>query len=251
MSSGAPCYSIGTILLSPDFRIVGMNAYARDLLGPAASDLGKSVFHFHPKKSHSKIDHLLRETMPTKGPGASGKAGGTPSGRGDHDTPIAMIIDVLKRVLMINVCRIDTYDENMKPLFAMNFIDVTEPTGACLNPESGVMEINKISIYHEHSYLFLEPEQIFFIQSDGNYSKVCTETRCYYLHMPLKNILARYVGGAFFRIHKSFAVNLEHVREIKKDEAGHSVASIDSARFPALPIARRKLAELKKALDIA
>jgi len=229
----APFYKIGTILLSQDFRVIGMNSYAKELLGPTASDMGKSVFHFHPKKSHSKIDSILKE-----------------SGRQDHEAPIAMIIDVLKRVLMINVCRIKTFGENPELVYAMNFIDVSESTGAKLNPESGIVEINRIPIYHDHSYLFLEARQIYFIQSDGNYCQVYTEENSYYLHMTLKNILTRCTGSNFYQIHKSYIVNLEHIKEIRKEGEGKVCTVLDSSKLPCLPVARRRLADLKKALSL-
>ena len=132
----------------------------------------------------------------------------------------------------------------------MNFIDVSESTGAKLNPESGIVEINKIPIYHDHSYLFLEAEQIYFIQSDGNYCQVHTEENSYYLHMTLKNILARYIGSKFFQIHKSYIVNLDHINKIRKEGEGKACAVLDSSKLPCLPVARRRLADLKKALSL-
>jgi len=225
--------NIGFILLSPDFRVVGMNSYAKNVLGHAAKDMGKSVFKLHPKKSHAKLEYLLKEST------------------AHHDNaPVAMIIDVLKMVLMINVCKIENEDEDAKAQFAMTFIDITEKTGAQMNPSSGIMELKKFPILHNDSYIFLDPASIFYVESDGNYSKLYTKNKSYHLHITLKSILKRYTGPGFFRIHKTYIANLRHIAEIKKGGKGHTVISFDHKEMAELPVAKRRAHELKKALKL-
>jgi DNA-binding LytR/AlgR family response regulator len=207
-----------------------MNAYARQVLGPAMSDFGRTVFHYHSRKSHSRIEALLQESQT------------------DHpDMPAAMIIDVLNKVLMINVSRIETEKSSADPLFAMTFIDVTEHTGAEINPHTGLVEMKKFPVYNKKSeIMFLDVSSIYFIQSDGNYCVVFTENSSYYLHLTLKNVLQRYTGPRFFRVHKSFIVNTDHIYKIKLDNKGHPVIVFDRKDITAVPVARRRFSELKK-----
>jgi len=226
-------FNIGLVLLSPDFRVIGMNRYAREVLGLAVTDLGKSVFHYHIRKSHSKIEHLMQK-----------------SSEPDPDMPVAMVIDVLNKALMINLSRLDMTQGSSESLFAMTFIDVTEETEAKMNPNSGMVEMKKFPVCYKDSFLFLDVSSIYFIRSDGNYCKIFTEKRSYHLHLTLNNILKRYAGLHLFRVHKCFIANLQYVQKIKRIEKGQSILIFNNESIPPIPVARRRIKVLKKALAI-
>ena len=67
-------YTIGLVLLSSDFRVMGMNDVARQILGHAISDFGQHILKYHPRKNHEKIKNLLFELCSSK-----------------DDVPVAMI----------------------------------------------------------------------------------------------------------------------------------------------------------------
>lgn len=226
-------FNIGLVVLSHDFRVIGMNRYAREVLGLAAPDLGKSVFHYHSRKSYSKIEYLMQK-----------------SSEPDPDMPVAMIIDVLNKALMINLSRLDMSQGSSESLLAMTFIDVTEQTEAKKNPNNGMVELKKFPVYYKDSLLFLDASSIYFIRSDGNYCKLFTEKRSYHLHMTLNNILKRYAGLHLFRVHKCFIANLQYVQKIKRIEKGQSVIIFNNESIPPIPVARRRIKALKKALTI-
>jgi DNA-binding LytR/AlgR family response regulator len=231
MKKSQDCFNIGLALLSADFRVIGMNKYAREVLGPSVKNLGKSVFFYHPRKSYPKIEYLMRKSCEP-----------TP------DMPVAMIIDVSNKVLMINLCRLDMSKGSTESFFAMTFIDVTEQTEAKMNPNSGMVELKKFPVCYKDSFLFLDASSIYFIRSDGNYCKIFAEKRSYYLHLTLKNILKRYAGLHLFRVHKCFIANLQHVQKIKRIEKGQSILFFNNENIPSIPVARRRIRALKKAL---
>jgi len=233
MKKSQNSFNIGLVLLSPDFRVIGMNRYARGLLGLAVTDLGKSVFHYHTRKSHSKIEYLMEK-----------------SSEPDPDMPVAMIIDVLNKALMINLSRLDMSQVSSESLFSMTFIDVTEETEAKMNPNSGMVEMKKFPVCYKDSFLFLDVSSIYFIRSDGNYCKIFTEKRSYHLHLTLNNILKRYAGLHLFRVHKCFIANLQYVQKIKRIEKGQSILIFNNESIPPIPVARRRIKVLKKALAI-
>ena len=221
--------NIGLVLLSSDFRVIGMTEYARTLLDPALRQgLGKKVLDYHPRKAQEKIKSLLEEMS-----------------KAEADTPFAMIIDVLNKVLMISLSRFDIVAPAPQLHWAVTFVDVTEQTGAAINTNSGMMELKKFPVYDNGAFRFLDTGSVYCIRSDGNYCKVFTSDRSYYLHLSLKTILLRYAGRDFFRVHKSFVVNLKHVRELSD---GQTMIAFDSAAVRPVPLARRKLVEFKQAL---
>jgi DNA-binding LytR/AlgR family response regulator len=228
------CLSIGLVLLSSDFRVIGMNDYARMLLAPAMGEgLGKKLLDYHPRKTQEKIKSLLKELSEVRA-----------------DTPFAMVIDVLNKVLMINLSRFEIVTSVPLPHWAMTFIDVSEQTGAAMNTGSGRVELKKFPVYDNGLCRFLDADSVYCIQSDGNYCKVFAADRSYYLHLSLKVILQRYTGPDFFRVHKSYIVNLRHAQGIFVSADGQAMIIFDRETVPPVPLARRKLAEFKQALTI-
>lgn len=223
-------FNIGIVLLSSDFRVVGMNPYARKILGSAALDLGKTVFDYHKRTTHPKIDALLSECF-----------------NGEIFMPLAMIMDVLNKFLLVHLSRVDmqeTFDSNF---YSMSFIDVTEQTGARRNPVNQQMQIDKFPVFFKDSFLILGIASIYFIRSDGNYCVVFTPDQSYYLLLTLKSVLARYSGTNFAMVHKSFIVNLDHVRGVERKD-GQTVVVFDRPDISDVPVARRRLRELKAAI---
>ena len=80
---------IGLILLSSDFRVVGMILYARKILGPTISNLDQNIFAYHKQSIQPKIDFLLKQCCSS----------------GAH-MPVVMIIDVLNKFLLVYSCRV-------------------------------------------------------------------------------------------------------------------------------------------------
>lgn len=233
MNSSMDCYNIGLVLLSSDFRVIGMNESAKQVLGPYMKEFGLHVIKYHPRKSHEKIKGLLSELCAS-----------------ENKVPVAMIIDVLNKVLMINLCHIKTSETSIEDLYAMTFVDVSKQTEAEINPKSGLVGLRKFPVCDKGSFQFIDASSIYFIQSEGNYSRIFTKRHEFFLHLSLKNILQRYTGTDFFRAHKSYIVNLAHVHKIKRSDSGNSMIVFDNADTPPVPLARRRLKEIKNALAL-
>ncbi len=222
--------NIGLVVLSSDYRVIGMNAYARQVFKPLISNLGKSVYNCHSKKTHTKVQKLLQAAT------------------NSHNIPAVMVIDVLDKILLINVCRMNVEDISPEPFFAMNFIDVTEKTET--EQERAMVEIKKIPVYEKGMYLFLDVSSIYVIQCEGNYCKVFTENSLFYLRLTLRDMQKRYKEKNLFRVHRSFIVNLDRVHKIKQDEKGHAFIIFDKEHIPFVPVAKRRISALKKTLDL-
>ena len=113
-----------------------------------------------------------------------------------------------------------------------------------------MVELKKFPVSYKDSFLFLDASSIYFIRSDGNYCKIFTEKRSYHLHLTLNNILKRYAGLHLFRVHKCFIANLQYVQKIKRIEKGQSILIFNNESIPPIPLARRRIKALKKALAI-
>ena len=226
-------FDIGIIILSSDYKVIGMNTYAQKTLDIDSSHMGQSVFDYHSPRSRTKIKYLIAKIHEDQ-----------------HRPPIAMIIDVLGKVLMINFCKIHTAGENVDKLYSMTFIDVTEQTGAHINPQNGAVNIRKFPIFYKGSIIFLDAFSIYYIQSDGNYCKLITDQKSYYLHLTLKEILHRYSGTDFMRVHKSFIANLEHIKEIRHISSTKNIIIFDRESIKSIPISKRKMNNLKTLLSV-
>jgi hypothetical protein len=156
-------YRIGQVLLSSNFKVVGINPYAQEVLGVTSKEIGKSIYHYHSKKSH---DHILA-ILENKRPGCT-------------DIPAVMIIDVPEKVLMINFCRLETIQAILNLAYSTTFVDITRETQAKTNPLSGKMELKRLPVWHKDAHFFLDVIAIYAFGSDGNYCKIYTKRRSYY-----------------------------------------------------------------------
>lgn len=223
--------NIGLVLLSQDFRVIGINDYARRLYGPVLKEMGNSVLHCHSPRSRERVSAMLQELI------------NAPS-----DVPSTMVIDVVGKVIMFNLSQLSIIAPTPQICWSVSFIDVSRQTGAVKDPQGGLVEMKRIPVCDNGAYQFLTTDEVFCIQSDGDYCKVITAGKSYYLHMSLKSILQRYTKAGFFRAHKSFVVNLGHVSKFARDDKGQTLVLFNNTAIPSIPVSRRRLAELRKAI---
>jgi hypothetical protein len=226
-------YRIGMVLLSPDLVVVGMNHYARQVFGAADLDLGQSLFTYHLPGSIPKIKTLLNESQ-----------------AGRHDLPLMKVIDVLGQVLLINFGSIELIEGASRVKYYMTFIDVTHETQAHKNPVSGKVELQKLPVLQDNAYTFLDVGAIYYFESDGNYCKVFTRTRSFYTRLALKMVMERYGAAGFFQVHKSYIVNLSKIRCLETASGGRVSLILTHTQLSALPVARRRVSPLKRALKL-
>jgi two-component system LytT family response regulator len=62
--------------------------------------------------------------------------------------------------------------------------------------------------------------------------------------------LERRLSGHFFRAHRSYLVNLDHVRELMPDFKGALVLVMDDAQRSRVEVSRRQARELRRLLGL-
>ena len=70
-------------------------------------------------------------------------------------------------------------------------------------------------------------DDIQYIRVDGNYLEICTSTRNYIVLMSLTAVMEKLPASIFYRIHRSYTVNLKKILKLKADtiylEGGHEI----------------------------
>lgn len=98
----------------------------------------------------------------------------------------------------------------------------------------------KIKLPVGKKILFLEPDEVLYCESEGNYCKVILRKGSeLFLTRKLKQVEALLPPHFFYRVHNSFLINLRKVREFHKNEG---VILLENGER--IPVSRQKREEL-------
>lgn len=105
--------------------------------------------------------------------------------------------------------------------------------------ENSSKSAKKIVLKVDGKLIFLEPETILFAESDGNYSTIyLSDGQKILLTKKLKEVGELFPANAFFRIHNSYIINLEQVREFLQSD-GYVILKSNHK----IPVSRQKKSE--------
>lgn len=97
----------------------------------------------------------------------------------------------------------------------------------------------KITINADGKLLFLDQSEILFIESDGNYSTIYTSNgKKIVITKKLKEVNAQLPDDHFFRIHNSYIINLNKIKEFFKSD-GYVILEKNHK----IPVSRQKKAD--------
>ncbi|WNS75728.1 LytTR family DNA-binding domain-containing protein [Bacillus sp. DTU_2020_1000418_1_SI_GHA_SEK_038] len=107
----------------------------------------------------------------------------------------------------------------------------------------------KLAIEADGEIHYLEPKELLYIVRDEKLTKLITRNGEFETKTPLKDLESRLLGYGFFRIHKSFLVNLEHVTRLSPWFNGAYQLQIEG-RKEMLSVSRNYIKALRTKLEI-
>ena len=97
----------------------------------------------------------------------------------------------------------------------------------------------------------LEWDKIFYIEAERDDSLVRTARKELYRHIePLHDLEPRLPSPPFFRIHRSYLVNLDRVFELRQRGEGEYEIKMDPPVNKVLPVSRNRYPELRDILGL-
>lgn len=100
---------------------------------------------------------------------------------------------------------------------------------------------NRIIFKSRGRILFLPVSDIRWIGAEGNYVRLCTATESHLLRETMARLEERLNPREFLRVHRSFIVNLQYVKEVRREANGDSVVILDKGNKVALGRSYRSL----------
>ncbi|MEZ5012941.1 MAG: LytTR family DNA-binding domain-containing protein [Chitinophagales bacterium] len=109
----------------------------------------------------------------------------------------------------------------------------------------------RITLSHTKGFTIVDMKDIVRLEADNNYTRVYTiENKMYVVSKPLKAFEDSLHGDIFFRVHRSHIINLNHVRELLREDGGTLVLADESRIL--LPKSRyNEFVEAMKKLSIS
>lgn len=222
---------LNLILLSKDWKIVGLSSNIQDTYPPAKGFINRSLLDIHTTAVQSKVVSTLNLIQPD-----------------NVKHPNTVVIEMFSRVFAITLTALNAGNDSDAAYYAASLNDITEASGAINNPETGATEYKKLPFYDNGKIHFLAANDIYAIIADGNYCTIYTQNNHYYLLASLKSILSKFPASPLLRVHKSAIVNLLHINNVLKSHQGKTIVQLNNPSIPPIQVSRRNLAKLKTAI---
>ncbi|WP_191559718.1 LytR/AlgR family response regulator transcription factor [Metabacillus idriensis] len=107
----------------------------------------------------------------------------------------------------------------------------------------------KLAVEAEGEIIYLEPKDILYMYRDEKLTKILTKTKEYDTKTPLKDLESRLVPYCFFRIHKSYLVNLDFVVKLTPWFNGAYQLELEGTN-EMLSVSRNYVKSLRERLEI-
>jgi ABC-2 type transport system ATP-binding protein len=159
-----------------------------------------------------------------------------------------MIRDLAEAGAAVLILADDT--ANLDPLcdriYAMSGGRLTETPR--LDDKAAAVQSFMIPVRAEDKVILLNPGDIRFVEAQGGHATVQTATSRLATQFTLAELEARLARSGFFRAHRSYLVNLQHVREIIPYTRNSFSLRLDDAAGTEIPLSKSAAGELKELL---
>ena len=145
---------------------------------------------------------------------------------------------------------VDATDYLMKPVETDRLAQALDKIVEHIKPLNLPVSVERIPVVKSGSKVLVPIDQIRFIEAKDDYSCIYTEGDRFLSTISLQKLEDRLVGHGFFRIHRSYIVNLEYVADVEVISAGILQLTIQGFEDKHISVSRRRVVALKRALGI-
>lgn len=97
---------------------------------------------------------------------------------------------------------------------------------------------------------FIPVADVCYIEAKADYSRVVCPGAAYMVNESISSLEANLANEGFVRVHRSYLVNLDDVREVELSRGGLMELKLERVE-EAVPVSRRRMAEVKRQLGLA
>jgi DNA-binding LytR/AlgR family response regulator len=109
---------------------------------------------------------------------------------------------------------------------------------------------NKLAIETENGITYLSPKEIYFIEKQGREVIIHTKTEKMKAFFTLSELFEKLERFSFFRTHKSYLVNLEHIKELRAWFSGSYNLIMNDQEHSEVPVSRNYVKNLREKVEL-
>ncbi|WP_022872023.1 LytR/AlgR family response regulator transcription factor [Nesterenkonia alba] len=137
-------------------------------------------------------------------------------------------------------------DYLLKPVRASRLAEALRRAAEHVIPREGVPQgPPRVSVLTGDVAVLVEIPTIRWVQAQGDYARLHTAENSYLLRIPLAELEEQWQSYGFVRVHRSFVVNLHHVRRVLTRQGRMTLQLKDTE----LPVSRRLMPHVRERLE--
>jgi two-component system, LytTR family, response regulator len=151
------------------------------------------------------------------------------------DLPFALVFTTAYDRFAVKAFRFSALDYLMKPISPEELRLAVDKAAEKQRIERAQLELlrqqlytpqahhfEKIALPYAHGYTFVSLSEVMYCESDSSYTRFfLTSGEVYLISKTLGDVEEMLTGGSFFRIHKQFLVNLNHIHSYVRGDGGY------------------------------
>jgi len=222
---------IGVVVIDLENQITFMNPFAEKMLARIRNHvIGLDVLECHLPEHRESVNNLIKQTLKS----------------GSQALPMVKIIDGPTTLLSVRLSPLlDSRDQRIGVVLVIN--DLTSET-VVAEKETTPAHLMKLPIFEKGKILLLDVDRIVFMKSVRNYTAVHTYDKEFLSNLPLGELEKRFEKKLFFRVHRSFMVNLSKIEELSSIRSGRYHIRVDNKEKTVIPVSRKGTDKLRKIL---
>ncbi len=164
----------------------------------------------------------------------------------------AIIFTTAYSQFAVDAFELDAVDYLVKPiskkrlLAAISRINETQVRQIEPSADEGEQkQMERIPVTRQSKTILLLPKEIYYIESQGEYTIIHSQRGRFISSIRLKDFQEKLSSKSFFRVHRSFVVNLDYVKELISLYGGLCMLRLTDEKATEVPVSRRQARELK------
>ncbi len=165
--------------------------------------------------------------------------------------PPAVVFVTAYSEYALEAFNVDAVDYLMKPVETDRLNRALDKVEAIVKPASASHPTQeRIPVAKGGRKVLVPVEQIRYIEAKDDYSCIYTDGDRFLSTISLAKLEQKLTPHGFFRVHRGYIVNLDHVEDVEVISSGILQLGIKGVEEKKIPVSRRRVVPLKRALGL-